>query len=96
MLGNGMGKGRATNLGLARKAVVWRVVFISTRETSLEQVMAEAGKRTRAGQEVRFIEVPADTGAYGLFENLQGFENGAAFSSHLKETCEQLYGTAAS
>ena len=95
MLGNGMGKGRAAPQGFAKKQATWRLVFLSTGELSLAQLMAEIGKRTQAGQEVRFIEIPADTGRYGLFENLHNFESGAAFSTYLKETCAKQYGIAA-
>ncbi len=95
MLGNGIGKGRATQNGLAKKQATWRLVFFSTGELSLAQLMNEAGKRIKAGQEVRFIEVPANTGVYGLFENLHGFKGGADFSAYLCNTCAQFYGTAA-
>jgi putative DNA primase/helicase len=94
MLGNGMGKGRANQHGLAKKQMTWRVVFLSTGELSLAQLMNEVGKRVKAGQEVRLIEIPADTGVYGLFENLHGFEGGADFSIYLRNTCAHLYGTA--
>ncbi len=94
MLGNGMGKGRATQQGHAKKQTTWRLVFLSTGELSLTQLMSEIGKRAKAGQEVRFIEIPADTGIHGLFESLHGFENGADFATYLKDTCSVLYGTA--
>lgn len=94
MLGNGVGKGRATQHGLAKKAMRWRLVFLSTGELSLSQLMNEAGKRVMGGQQVRLLEVPADTGVYGLFENLHGFEGGADFSTYLREACTQHYGIA--
>lgn len=94
MLGNGMGKGRATQQGAAKKQATWRLVFLSTGELGLTQLMLEIGKRVKAGQEVRFIEIPADTGKYGLFENLHEFENGADFATYLKNTCAALHGIA--
>ena len=93
MLGNGVGKGRATQHGLAKKQSTWRLVFISTGELSFSQVMEEVGSRVKAGQEVRLIEIPADTGISGLFENLHGFKGGADFATYLKEASSQFYGT---
>jgi putative DNA primase/helicase len=94
MLGNGAGKTRSTQHGLAKPQALWRLVFLSTGELSLAQLMNEVGKRVKAGQEVRFIEVPADTGIHGLFESLHGFEGGSDFSMHLRESSARLYGTA--
>ena len=94
MLGNGMGKGRATQQGLAKRQATWRLLFLSTGELSLAQLMLEVGKKAKAGQEVRFIEIPADTGKYGLFENLHEFENVDDFATYLKDTCAEFYGTA--
>jgi putative DNA primase/helicase len=94
MLGNGMGKGRALQSGQAKRKLTWRLVFLSTGELSLAQIMNEGGKRVKAGQEVRLIEIPADTGVHGLFENLHGFEGGSDFSTYLKDTCADYYGTA--
>lgn len=95
MLGNGVGKGRATQYGLAKKQSTWRLVFLSTGELSLSQLMEEVGNRVKAGQEVRLIEIPADTGISGLFENLHGFKGGADFATYLKDSCSQFYGTPA-
>lgn len=95
MLGNGMGKARADQHGLAKKHATWHLCFLSNGEMGLSQLLGEIGKKAKAGQEVRFIEIPADTGKHGLFESLHGFEGGAAFSTFLKEKCIDCYGTAA-
>jgi putative DNA primase/helicase len=56
--------------------------------------MAEAGKRMRAGQELRMVDMPADAGAgLGLFETVHDFEGGAALAQHLAKACEQTHGT---
>lgn len=73
MLDNGMSKGRANQQGLAKKQVTWRLVFLSNGEEGLAQLLREIGKRVKAGQEVRLIEIPADTNIHGLFENLHGY-----------------------
>jgi hypothetical protein len=55
---------------------------------------SRAGKRLKAGQTVRFIEIPADAGkGYGVFENLHGFETSQQFANALKDLCTQHKGT---
>jgi len=57
--------------------------------------MSEAGKRTRAGQELRMIDLPADAGArLGIFNATHGHEGGGALAQHLTRECERVYGTA--
>lgn len=96
MLANGSGKARASKTGGARHRQEWRMLFLSAGEVSLAQHMREAGKRTRAGQEVRLLDVPADAGAgLGIFEQLHGAESGAALSQQLLEATSKFYGTPA-
>lgn len=93
MLANGSGKGRADKSGLLRNKFLWRLLFISTGEISLANHMQQAGKKTRAGQEVRIIDIPADTGKYGVFEELHGYEHGAAFADALSSLSREFHGT---
>ena len=68
MLVNGVGKARARRDGLARPAAAWRLLFLTSGEVRLGDHMREVGKRTRAGQEIRLADLPADAGAgHGLF-----------------------------
>lgn len=95
MLSNGTGKTRARQDGSGSPALQWRVLFLSTGEVSLADKMAEAGRRVRAGQEVRLADIPADAGAgLGIFENLHGFPSAAALADHLRLTSTKFYGTA--
>jgi putative DNA primase/helicase len=94
MLANGQGKSRAGRTGTARPRLSWLLVFLSTGEIGLAEHMAEAGKRVRAGQELRMIDIPADAGGgLGIFETLHQFENGGAMAEHLKVTAAKCYGT---
>jgi uncharacterized protein (DUF927 family) len=95
-LANGVGKTRANRAGGARPVRSWCAFFISTGEVTLEQKLAEAGLHTRAGQDVRMIELPADAEAgNGVWQNLHGFPNGAALSDHLSAAASaDCYGTA--
>jgi uncharacterized protein (DUF927 family) len=95
MLANGMGKSRANRDASGRKPFRWRLLFLSSGELSLADKIAEDGKRVKAGQQVRVVDVPADTGVHGLFEDLHGFPNAGAFARHLLTASSEFYGTAA-
>ena len=96
MLGNGTGKDRATRNGGAREVATWRILFLSTGELSLADKIAESGKRARAGQSVRVIDIPADAGqGLGIFDTLHGFASGAALADHLRRSGEAHSGHAA-
>lgn len=95
MLANGQGKLRANRLGYARPRVEWRLVFLSTGEIGLAEHVEQAGRRSRAGQEVRLLDLPADAGAgLGVFEELHGHGSGALFSKVLEHAACSYYGTA--
>src|SRR5207244_2611988 len=94
MLANGAGKGRAGRDGSARRSAQWRLLFLSSGELSLADKMAEAGKRVRAGQEVRLVDVPADAGAgMGIFEDLHGAASPGEFAEILRNATARCYGT---
>ena len=93
MLANGSGKARAARTGGARDRAFWRVLFLSAGEISLAQHMAEANRTTRAGQEVRLVDIGADAGAgLGAWENLHDYPNGAEFSRALEQASRRHYG----
>ena len=95
MLANGSAKVRANVSGGARNTAKWRLLFLSAGELSLAQHVAEAGKKTPAGAELRMADIPADAGhGLGCFENLHGFENGHEFAKALNATVNKYYGTA--
>ncbi|MFH7325950.1 DUF927 domain-containing protein, partial [Desulfurivibrio sp. C05AmB] len=95
MLANGTGKHRARRDGMARTAATWRLLFLSAGEVGLADHMMEAGRRVKAGQEVRLADIPADAGAgFGLFEELHGFTSAGAFADHLAEQAGKHHGTA--
>jgi putative DNA primase/helicase len=95
MLANGQGKSRAGRTGAARPRLTWRLLFLSAGEIGLAEHMTEAGKRTRAGQELRMIDLPADAGSgCGIFEDTHGHEGGGALAQHLARACETTYGAA--
>lgn len=93
MLANGAGKTRAARTGGARERAFWRVLFLSAGEISLAQHMAEANRTTRAGQEIRLVDIGADAGAgLGAWEALHDYPNGADFSRALDQATKRYYG----
>jgi uncharacterized protein (DUF927 family) len=93
MIANGAGKTRAARTGGARERAFWRVLFLSAGEISLAQHMAEANKTTRAGQEIRLVDIAADAGAgLGAWEALHDYQNGADFSRALDQATKRYYG----
>jgi putative DNA primase/helicase len=94
MIANQGGKQRASRDGSARRAKQWRIMFLSTGEISLADKMTEIGRKPRAGQEVRLVDIPADAGAgYGIFENLHGVKSAGEFADQLKRATLECYGT---
>lgn len=69
MLANGQGKGRAGTDGELRTRKQWRLLFFSTGELSLTEHAAKAGERTFAGMEVRMIQIPSDSGKFGVLRS---------------------------
>jgi len=94
LLANGSGKGRMSrNIG-ARKRLSWSLLFVSAGEITLADHAQTAGKRTRAGAEVRLLNIDSDAGAgLGLFENIHGAESPDAFARQLKDAARQYNGT---
>ena len=96
MLANGKGKSRSGKDGQARRALEWRLIFLSTGEIALADKIREGGGQIAAGMEVRVIDLRADAGAgFGLFEYLHRATDAAAFAQSLKAAAGNYYGTAA-
>jgi putative DNA primase/helicase len=96
LLGNGMGKARASKTGMTtRPRAEWRLLFLSAGEINLAQHIERSGELIKAGQAVRLIDLPADTGKFGLFETLHHFSSPADMSKSLLDATEHCYGTAA-
>lgn len=92
MLANGQGKTRAGKYGEMRLPARWCLVFLSTGEVTLESHLASIGKRVKAGQQVRVIDLSADAGAQmGVFNHSHGM-NAADLADLLKQQSRQYYG----
>ena len=93
-LANGVGKQRARRTGGARESARWRTIVLSSGECSISTHMNESGKRIRAGQQARLLDVPATYFEYGAFQYLHGEDGGRAFSDRLKRATTKHYGHA--
>lgn len=94
MLANGQGKQRAAKGGEARDRARWRLIFLSAGEKGLAEHMQEAGKKAKAGQELRLVDVPADAGqGFGVFENLHGFDSPTMLADEIKLRAQLYHGT---
>ncbi len=95
MLGNERGKGRMSRRITLRRGAAWRLAFLSSGEISLAGKLSEIGRKVRAGQGVRMVEVLADAEAgHGLFDVLHKHADGAAFARHLEKATRDYCGTA--
>jgi putative DNA primase/helicase len=94
MLAGGSGKTRSDIYGDPRDVKRWRLLLLSSGEIDLSTHMADSRKITHAGQEVRLINIPAkpDINSHGIFENIHGFNSGAAFVEYLSEASNKYYG----
>jgi len=92
MLANGVSKVRATKTGEARRRRVWNVMFLSSGEITLAQVLAASGN-SKAGQEVRLLDVPIHV-TRGAFDALHGHRSARRFSRAVRRGTFKSYGTA--
>lgn len=91
---NGEGKQRSDKSGYARTKQTWRLLFISSGEVGLPDLIRQSGQKVRGGHEVRVVDIPAFTGQYGVFEHLHFYPSGDAFSRLLCANAEKYHGTA--
>lgn len=101
-LANGVGKGRANRDGSARTPKSWRMQLLSSSEVSVDtKIEEERGRKVRAGQSVRLLDIPADRGlGFGVFDSAGGFidatgkPHAGKLADAIKEAAGSAYGTA--
>lgn len=92
-LGNGRGKQRASRTGAARSVTRWAAFIVSTGERTIGTTMQEGGHRTKAGQAVRLLDIPASR-RFGCFDELHGMATGTALSDAIKRAAATHHGRA--
>ncbi|MFJ5428230.1 DUF927 domain-containing protein [Pectobacterium actinidiae] len=86
---NGVGKLQGAKEGGNRDLKRWRTVAISTGEMDLETFIASVGRKTKAGQLVRLLNIPLSK-AIRFHEH----SNGKQHADALKDAYQQHYGAA--
>jgi uncharacterized protein (DUF927 family) len=95
LLGNWQGKGRMRADASARPVTKFRLVFLSSAEISLNQLLRQTNQRSMAGHEVRFLDLKADAGAgMGIIQSLHRFGGSREMVDHLDAASGQFFGTA--
>jgi putative DNA primase/helicase len=95
MLGNGEGKQRLTQTSVPQRKKRWRLLFLSTGEVTLQDHAEAGGTRTKAGTEVRMVNIDADAGrGMGIFRNIHGSSAPSAFADLLKDRGNKFRGIA--
>lgn len=94
-LANGVGKSRARRDGGLRDAKTWRVPLLSTGEMPMQAKIKESGRKSRAGQSVRILDVPADAGnGFGCFDHAGPDGDPGKLADAIKHEAQTHYGTA--
>lgn len=91
-LTSGVSKTRMKREGGLREDKYWRCTFLSTGEIGLADHARAAGQRTNVGAGVRLIDVVADGGAFGMFDELHRFADAASFADELRESARRYHG----
>jgi uncharacterized protein (DUF927 family) len=95
-LANGQGKARAARDGSLREPKSWRVLIISSGEVPLETKLGEdRGRKARAGQLVRLVDIPANRGlGFGAFDHAGDFDDAGKLADAIKSASVTAYGMA--
>lgn len=93
-LSNGSGKARASRDGSLREPKSWRVLSISSGEVPVETKLAEdKGRRARAGQMVRLLDVPCDRQkGFGAFDDAGPDGDASKLSKAIKLAAQSSFG----
>lgn len=94
-LAHGISKTKGTLQNRTKTSPPFELVFLSTGEFGFLELIERSHGRAFGGQEVRIVEVPADRGRYGSFDDLHKMKDPAAFAQILNENATTYYGTAA-
>ncbi|CAM4349346.1 DUF927 domain-containing protein [Pluralibacter gergoviae] len=86
---NGVGKLQGAKEGGNRDLKRWRTVAISTGEMDLETFIAASGRKTKAGQLVRLLNIPLSKAV-----NFHECQNGKRHADALKEAYQNHHGAA--
>lgn len=92
MLANGTSKARMNRTATLTEQTHWKLALISSGEISVEEKLKEARIEMKAGQEVRLIDIEADTRTFGVFDHIHGARNAATFADALQTASRNHHG----
>jgi putative DNA primase/helicase len=93
LLANGVAKSRMTREIAARAVARWWASVLSCGERSIESHLGAGKVDHKAGQGIRLADIPV-RGNFGLFDDLHGRKDGAAFSDEIRNAAAKYYGHA--
>lgn len=94
MLANGAGKSRMNKKLTTESSRIWNLIFLSSGEKSLKEIMREQGQEVKLGQEIRLAEIDIDCSHYGIFSTIDFAEDATKQAVDLKKRITQNYGVA--
>lgn len=86
---NGTGKLQGAKEGGNRELKRWRTVAVSTGEVDMETFVAGAGRKAKAGQLVRLLNIPMSRAVV-----FHGYKNGKQHADAIKDAYQNNYGAA--
>ncbi|ENA1775759.1 DUF927 domain-containing protein [Yersinia ruckeri] len=86
---NGVGKLQGAKEGGNRDLKRWRTIAISTGEMDMETFIASAGRKAKAGQLVRLLNIPLSKAV-----RFHDYQNGKQHADALKDAYQQHHGVA--
>ncbi|QZA81974.1 DUF927 domain-containing protein [Deefgea piscis] len=90
---NGVSRTQGRKEGGNRAKRTWLMTLVSTGEIPMSQFLNEGGHAVRGGQEIRMLDIPADTGQFKAFDCIHGRKDGGEFAIELTEAARMHYGT---
>ena len=94
MLVNGMGKTRMNSEAELKETSQWRLVLISSGETTVSEIMQEAGQKSKLGQEIRLINIDIDESPFGIFSKVNFSKDAASQANLLNSNVKLFHGVA--
>ena len=96
MLGNAKGKKRLNKDSELKPSREWNLAVLSSGEIGIADKIEESGKKAKAGQMVRCIDIESlRSDELGIFDTLHDdIENGAKFSNLIKQATLKYHGVA--
>lgn len=92
MLSNGKAKTRMSNENGLQKSATRRLAIISSGELSVREHLSLANLEIKEGQEVRLIDIEADTRMYGAFDDIHGASAPGQFAASIQAAASKSFG----